>query len=63
MADSLTAAPHTMPAPPRRAEPQETPVKIAVDGLNFFYGDVKVLHGISVGLLANQVSAFICTTG
>ncbi len=52
-----------MPAPPRRAEPQETPVKISVDGLDFFYGDAKVLHGISVGLPANQVSAFIGPSG
>ncbi len=52
-----------MPAPPRRAEQQETPVKISVDQLNFFYGDAKVLHGISVGLHANQVSAFIGPSG
>jgi phosphate transport system ATP-binding protein len=49
--------------PPRRAEARETPIKIRVDHLNFYYGEAKVLHDISVGLHANQVSAFIGPSG
>jgi phosphate transport system ATP-binding protein len=45
------------------AENRETPVKIHVDHLNFYYGPTKVLHDISVGLQSNQVSAFIGPSG
>ena len=44
-------------------EIRETPLKIKVDKLNFYYGDAHVLHDISIGLHANQVSAFIGPSG
>jgi phosphate transport system ATP-binding protein len=62
VADALTVAPQVT-APPRRAEARETPVKIRVDHLNFYYGESRVLHDISIGLHENQVSAFIGPSG
>ena len=63
MPDSLTAAPQMTTAPPRRAEARETPIKIRVDHLNFYYSETRVLHDISIGLHENQVSAFIGPSG
>ena len=62
MADTLTSAPKITRAP-SRAEIKDTPLKIRVANLNFYYGDAKVLHDISIGLHANQVSAFIGPSG
>src|SRR5918993_1274566 len=47
----------------RLADLKETPLKVRVDKLNFYYGDAHVLHDISIGLHANQVSAFIGPSG
>jgi phosphate transport system ATP-binding protein len=63
VADSLTTAPQITRAPSRTAEIKETPLKIRVDKLNFYYGEAHVLHDISIGLHANQVSAFIGPSG
>jgi phosphate transport system ATP-binding protein len=63
VAESLTTAPQVARSPARPAEVKETPLKIRVDKLNFFYGDAHVLHDISIGLHANQVSAFIGPSG
>ena len=63
MADSLTTAPHVARAPARPSEIKETPLKIRVEHLNFYYGETRVLHDISIGLHANQVSAFIGPSG
>jgi phosphate transport system ATP-binding protein len=63
VADSLTAAPQVSRPPTRVREQTETPVKIRVDHLNFYYGRAHVLHDISVELYANQVSAFIGPSG
>ena len=63
MADSLTTAPEVARAPSRPSEVKETPLKIRVEHLNFYYGDTRVLHDISIGLHANQVSAFIGPSG
>ena len=63
MADSLTTAPKITRTPSRPAEIKETPLKITVDKLNFYYGETRVLHEISIGLHANQVSAFIGPSG
>jgi phosphate transport system ATP-binding protein len=41
----------------------DRPVKIDVDRLNFYYGDKRALHDISVKLRANLVSAFIGPSG
>jgi phosphate transport system ATP-binding protein len=61
--DTVTTAPHLAAPLPRRAEAKQTPIKIRVDHLNFYYGDSRVLHDISVGLHENQVSAFIGPSG
>ena len=63
MAESLTAAPQLKRPTARTAEQKETAVKIDVNGLNFYYGDTRVLHDISIALRSNQVSAFIGPSG
>ncbi|HEY0284073.1 MAG TPA: phosphate ABC transporter ATP-binding protein PstB [Vicinamibacterales bacterium] len=63
MADSLTTAPQITRAPSRPAEIKETPLKIRVEKLNFYYGEAHALYDISIGLHANQVSAFIGPSG
>jgi phosphate transport system ATP-binding protein len=63
VADSLTVPPQISSRPARPAEARETPLKIRVEHLNFYYGPTRVLHDISVGLHANQVSAFIGPSG
>jgi phosphate transport system ATP-binding protein len=62
VAESLTTAPQ-ISRPSRAADAKETPLKIRVDHLNFYYGETKVLHDISINLHANQVSAFIGPSG
>jgi len=63
VAESLTTAPQVTRSPARAAEVKETPLKIRVEHLNFYYGETHVLHDISIGLHANQVSAFIGPSG
>ena len=64
MAQTVTPAiPQVGRAASRPAEVKDTPTKIGVDHLNFYYGTAKVLHDISVGLRSNQVSAFIGPSG
>ena len=63
MADSLTTAPQLSKLPSRTSELKETPLKIRAEKLNFYYGDVRVLHEISISLQSNQVSAFIGPSG
>ncbi len=63
MADTVTTAPQLAAPSPRRTDAKETPIKIRVDHLNFYYGESRVLHDISVGLHENQVSAFIGPSG
>ena len=41
----------------------DTPVKIDVDGLNFYYGEKRALDGISIQIRANLVTAFIGPSG
>src|SRR4030095_8690097 len=48
---------------PRAAEAKETPIKVRVEHLNFYYGPAKVLHDIGVRLQSNQVTAFIGPSG
>jgi phosphate transport system ATP-binding protein len=59
---SLTAALESRPAPPASSAPN-TPCKIAVSGLNFFYGAKRALDGISIEIPANVVTAFIGPSG
>ena len=63
MAESLTTAPKITRPRPRPAETKQTSLKIRVNKLNFYYGDAHVLHDITIGLQANQVSAFIGPSG
>jgi phosphate transport system ATP-binding protein len=53
-------ATRTRPGPPAAAE---RPVKIDVKGMNFYYGEKRALHDISIQLRANVVSAFIGPSG
>ncbi len=48
---------------PAGSGPGETPVKIDVQDLNFYYGDTRALLDISIQLKANVVSAFIGPSG
>jgi phosphate transport system ATP-binding protein len=41
----------------------QTPVKIAVAGMNFFYGTTQALSNITIDLHANLVTAFIGPSG
>ena len=41
----------------------DAPVKIGVEGLNFYYGDKRALDGISIKIRANLVTAFIGPSG
>ncbi len=50
----------TRPSDPTAAEPT---VKIDVSHMNFYYGEKRALHDISVQLGANLVSAFIGPSG
>ena len=60
-APPLTAlAKQTRPSDPTAAE---ATVKIDVSHMNFYYGDKRALHDISVQLGANLVSAFIGPSG
>jgi phosphate transport system ATP-binding protein len=63
VADSLTTAPQIARPPTRPPEARETQLKIRAEHLNFRYAETQVLHDISIGLQANQVSAFIGPSG
>jgi phosphate transport system ATP-binding protein len=41
----------------------DAPVKIGVDGMNFYYGEKRALDGISIEIRANLVTAFIGPSG
>jgi phosphate transport system ATP-binding protein len=45
------------------ATPAETPLKIDVNRLNFYYGPKAALHEITIKMHANQVTAFIGPSG
>ncbi|HEX8029116.1 MAG TPA: phosphate ABC transporter ATP-binding protein PstB [Vicinamibacterales bacterium] len=67
----MTAASKTVPASlsgiaSRRGQPPaslDAPVKIGVDGMNFYYGEKRALDGISIQIRANLVTAFIGPSG
>ena len=59
---SLSAALESRPSPPA-ANPPHTPGKIAVQGMNFFYGAKQALTDISIDIPANLVTAFIGPSG
>jgi phosphate transport system ATP-binding protein len=41
----------------------DAPVKISVDGLNFYYGEKRALDGIAIQIRSNLVTAFIGPSG
>ena len=41
----------------------DSPVKVAVEGLNFYYGDKRALDGIAIEIRSNLVTAFIGPSG
>jgi phosphate transport system ATP-binding protein len=45
------------------AQATATPLKIDVDHLNFYYGQKRALHDITIEMRANQVTAFIGPSG
>ncbi len=48
---------------PASAVPEERPVKIAVQGLSFFYGPKQALQEITIQIRSNLVTAFIGPSG
>ena len=65
MSTTGTGTPRLSLTVPARAEQAESPhpVKIAVDRLNFYYGQKRALENITIDLRANVVSAFIGPSG
>ena len=65
MSTTGTGTPRLSLTVPGRAEQAESqhPVKIAVERLNFYYGQKRALENITVDLRANVVSAFIGPSG
>ena len=67
----MTGVTKTVPAslsgiasrPGQPAVSLDTPVKIAVDALNFYYGPKRALDSISIEIRANLVTAFIGPSG
>jgi phosphate transport system ATP-binding protein len=67
----MTGVTKTVPAslsgiasrPGQPATSLDTPVKIAVDALNFYYGPKRALDGINIQIRANLVTAFIGPSG
>ena len=49
--------------PGQSAASLDTPVKIAVDDLNFYYGQKRALDGITIQIRSNLVTAFIGPSG
>ncbi|HUJ12312.1 MAG TPA: phosphate ABC transporter ATP-binding protein PstB [Thermoanaerobaculia bacterium] len=65
--DRSTTPSHTAAAPPivpeTKPPAQETPIKIRVEKFDFYYGEAKALHGISLEVPERQVTAFIGPSG
>ena len=51
-----------MGIPAQNPEPQ-TPARIQIEGLNFFYGKMQALHNISLVIPANRITALIGPSG
>ena len=67
-----TGEPRTVPAslagvassrPGQQSAPLNTPIKIDVEGLNFYYGTKRALDGITIQIRQNIVTAFIGPSG
>jgi phosphate transport system ATP-binding protein len=66
-ADVNATPPAVLPSRPvavqTSAVPEERPVKIAVQGLSFFYGPKQALQDITIQIRSNLVTAFIGPSG
>jgi len=59
-----TAAPAAANAPEGEGKPtMESDAKLCATNLNFFYGSFQALHGISMQIYTNKVTAFIGPSG
>jgi phosphate transport system ATP-binding protein len=63
MLDARTLMRPDPAAPPAAPSAIPTPAKIAVTGMNFYYGANRVLDGINLEVLPHQVTAFIGPSG
>ncbi len=65
MSSSTTAIPSLADVAQQSAESgtPDTPTKVDVNGLSFFYGEKQALEGVSLAIPANQVTAFIGPSG
>jgi phosphate transport system ATP-binding protein len=64
MSVNVSLRPETASASPApTAAVQQTPVKVHVDKLNFYYGAKRALTNISIDMRANRVTAFIGPSG
>ena len=65
MSSSTTAIPSLADVAQQSAESgaADTPTKVDVDALSFFYGEKQALEGVSLSIPANQVTAFIGPSG
>jgi len=60
---TLESALQSRPAPPASADESGRPAKIAVRGMNFYYGVKRALENISIEIPTNLVTAFIGPSG
>ncbi len=60
--DAINDVPKHAVAPPNPAAAGDAP-KLRSTGLNFYYGTFQALHGISLDVHANKVTAFIGPSG
>ena len=63
MATLRTALPTAVPADASTAPAAQTPIKVDVDRLNFFYGAKRALTDITIAMRTNVVTAFIGPSG
>ncbi len=63
MATLRTALPTAVPADAATAPAAQTPIKVDVDRLNFFYGAKRALTDITIAMRTNVVTAFIGPSG
>src|SRR5947209_146442 len=60
--ESRVPSPEPRVPRPRIPNPESRP-KISVAGMNFYYGTHQVLHGVTLKVQANQVTALIGPSG
>lgn len=53
----------SLPKKSRSERDKQTPTKITIEDLNFYYGRTHALHGINLEIPSNQIMAFIGPSG